>query len=378
MSSNNEKSLLSIANKTVNTINLFVNGWWIAGLIVLGTVVFTIIFMFSLPNSNADQFNRINESGKNLEYISTGQLFEADWQILLAFDMTRYENDIVNADPLDSMLKITKLNVYTKTVTNKNGKEETREKIRTYTGRSIITEAENILGETITYSAVTVSAELEKLPDNYILKSSSENQKTYIKTEIKYLTVEEIEKAFNFSEDEIKQFKIAATSGILESYIMPYTELKIDISPNLERSITGFFSVPMDNVRCSSPFGMRIHPLKKIPINHRGMDLVLVSGNDKRVYSSAPGTVVKVTVGSERGIYVKVKHVTKDGTVLYSIYQHLARATTREGAKVDQTTVIGIMGSTGLSTGDHLHFEIWSSDDPKSAFNPATLLQERN
>lgn len=84
---------------------------------------------------------------------------------------------------------------------------------------------------------------------------------------------------------------------------------------------------------------------------HTGIDLV----GDEKIYSSCDGEVVRTGYDKSYGNYIVVKNDT-DGK--YHWFCHLAKISTGAGKKVCRTTIIGIMGSTGNSTGKHLHFEI--------------------
>lgn len=113
-------------------------------------------------------------------------------------------------------------------------------------------------------------------------------------------------------------------------------------------------------VRVTSPFGMR--KLNGVSDNHKGVDLV---GSDKTVVAVLPGKVLfsriitdKNNRTSEWGNYVCIQ--SEDGTLSY--YCHLASRAVRAGDRVAEGDVIGREGSTGKSTGSHLHFEVRRPD----------------
>lgn len=126
-------------------------------------------------------------------------------------------------------------------------------------------------------------------------------------------------------------------------------------------------------VRVSSPYGMRT--LSGVTAMHKGIDLV---GSDKTVVTVLPGKVLysrMITDKSNRtwewGNYVCIR--SDDGTLSY--YCHLASRAVRAGDTVAVGDVIGREGSTGYSTGSHLHFEIRTPDgvsvDPTMALGIA-------
>lgn len=101
---------------------------------------------------------------------------------------------------------------------------------------------------------------------------------------------------------------------------------------------------------------------------HTGIDLVC---DDDTIYGTCDGTVTKVGWDKSYGNYVTVK--ASDGK--YHWYCHLSKVTCKEGQKISRTTKIGVMGSTGNSTGKHLHFEIRnSSNEYADNSNPADYM----
>lgn len=102
---------------------------------------------------------------------------------------------------------------------------------------------------------------------------------------------------------------------------------------------------------------------------HTGIDMVC--DNDK-IYSSCDGEVVRTGVDKSYGNYIVVRN-NADGK--YHWFCHLAQVSTGSGKKVTRTTVIGIMGSTGNSTGKHLHFEIRNASNKYAdTINPAEYM----
>ena len=105
--------------------------------------------------------------------------------------------------------------------------------------------------------------------------------------------------------------------------------------------------------RISSRFGMRYHPVLKRRIFHNGCDIPMPLGTP--VYPSRSGTVTFSGWKGGYGNTVEVRH--KDGSLCR--YGHLSQAIVKEGETVQKSrTLLGKVGSTGVSTGPHLHFEI--------------------
>ena len=111
---------------------------------------------------------------------------------------------------------------------------------------------------------------------------------------------------------------------------------------------------PIDGARLSSRFGNRKHPILGYTRLHAGVDFAAPTGTP--IYAAGDGTVTVAGTNGGYGKYIKIRH---NGT--YSTaYAHLngyARGV-RKGKRVRQGQVIGYVGSTGRSTGPHLHYEI--------------------
>lgn len=112
--------------------------------------------------------------------------------------------------------------------------------------------------------------------------------------------------------------------------------------------------VPVDYKYVSSAFGYRIHPISGVYKFHSGVDLAGGGINGKPIYATRSGVVSYAGWYGAGGWTVKVDHL--DGYV--SIYMHMTRYIVSEGDYVTAGQVIGYVGSTGGSTGPHLHFEI--------------------
>lgn len=108
---------------------------------------------------------------------------------------------------------------------------------------------------------------------------------------------------------------------------------------------------PVKQAQISSKFGRRKLKGRKRCM-HKGLDLVGVKNG--RIYSSANGKVLESTYSRSYGHYILIQH--KDN--LKTRYAHLKRSMVSRGQYVRQGEVIGIQGSTGRSTKDHLHFEV--------------------
>lgn len=108
-----------------------------------------------------------------------------------------------------------------------------------------------------------------------------------------------------------------------------------------------------DNI--SSYFGERIHPINGFTSFHRGVDIILPINKNDTIYATAHASIDTIAYDSKLGYYIKLKHKYH----YYTIYGHLKNVLIKNITKeIQQGEPIGIMGSTGLSTGTHLHYAI--------------------
>ncbi|MBW5409099.1 M23 family metallopeptidase [Brachyspira hampsonii] len=125
------------------------------------------------------------------------------------------------------------------------------------------------------------------------------------------------------------------------------------------------FSLPTTITRISSVFGYRVHPITGVRTKHMGVD---IPGRlNTPVYAARKGKVIFAGYSGGYGNLVIVRH--DKGYTTY--YGHLNSITTRAGATVGVGVMIGRMGSTGRSTGSHLHFEVRRNG---VALNPADFI----
>ena len=116
-------------------------------------------------------------------------------------------------------------------------------------------------------------------------------------------------------------------------------------------SSTGWIT-PCSYVAFTSPFGYRVHPISGTYKMHYGVDLAGPTGTP--IYAAKSGRVSTASYDGSAGYYVEIVH--EDGFA--SIYMHMTHYIVSSGDYVSQGQVIGYMGSTGGSTGPHLHFGI--------------------
>jgi len=125
-----------------------------------------------------------------------------------------------------------------------------------------------------------------------------------------------------------------------------------------------FLKSPLNFSRISSKFTYRRkHPITGQVRPHTGVDLAAPTGTP--IESVADGIVSSATTLNGYGKYIKIKHRSGYDTA----YAHLSKISVRQGQRVSQGEVIGLVGSTGLSTGPHLHYEMHKDGVPLDPFS---------
>ncbi len=119
--------------------------------------------------------------------------------------------------------------------------------------------------------------------------------------------------------------------------------------------------------KISSPFGMRFHPIMKVNRFHNGIDIKAWYGTP--IVAPVDGTVITAGYNGAFGRLVKLKTETGNKTLLFG---HMQRIRCKVGQKVTKGQQIGTVGSSGRSTGPHLHFGVM--DSQKKYINPMNFL----
>ena len=136
------------------------------------------------------------------------------------------------------------------------------------------------------------------------------------------------------------------------------------------------FNVPdllpvSEDIQISSYFGMRIHPVYKRKRMHWGIDFPLKIGTPIR--AAADGVVQKALKEGKKSSYGKHIQIGHD-QVYSSLYAHLSKIYVEEGQHIQKGDTIGLSGNTGITTGPHLHFEVFKNG---IHVNPLAFWQKR-
>lgn len=125
----------------------------------------------------------------------------------------------------------------------------------------------------------------------------------------------------------------------------------------------GYLCNPCPVAYISSEFGPRNSPGGIGSTNHKGRDYAAPSGTP--IYASKSGTVERAEYNSVRGYYLLIDH----GNGVKTVYQHCSTLQVSVGQRVSKGQQIALVGSTGASTGPHLHFEVWINNVPSDPRN---------
>lgn len=125
----------------------------------------------------------------------------------------------------------------------------------------------------------------------------------------------------------------------------------VDTAPQIA-AVSVPSGMPLGSAMLTSDYGMRTHPVLGGRRNHKGVDLAQPTGTP--VYATADGIVSMAERYSSYGNYVQIEH----GGELQTRYAHLSGYAVAAGEPVQKGQLIGFVGSTGRSTGPHLHYEV--------------------
>lgn len=234
------------------------------------------------------------------------------------------------ADFFNRMEYLNKIVSYDKEIMKKL--KEAKERIVNYENKLVLEKGE--LGKLVEKSTA-------KLNENIQLEAKKEQK------------VEAIEESIDLLEANIRQEE--AEDAELEQLIKDILALSQD-AQLLEDDWKLTWPVP-GRTYISSYFGMRYHPILHYNRMHNGIDIPAPLGTN--IIAAASGIVIKTGWNVSRGNYVYVNHgKDKNGNYVITDYNHLSATLVKKDDVITRGTVLGKMGSTGYSTGSHLHFGV--------------------
>ena len=157
-----------------------------------------------------------------------------------------------------------------------------------------------------------------------------------------------------FSTGEIIYANLVLRGQTNQLYFYPNKKSRGHYDENGKSIKKALMKTPINGARLSSPFGMRKHPILGFNKMHRGTDFAAPLGTP--IMASGDGIVIKAGWCGGGGNCVKIKH----NTTYQTIYAHMSKFSNLAvpGSRIKQGQIIGYVGSTGMSTGPHLHYEV--------------------
>jgi murein DD-endopeptidase MepM/ murein hydrolase activator NlpD len=200
----------------------------------------------------------------------------------------------------------------------------------------------------------------EQLEQDYAdletMKASVESDKAYVASVMKEKETELADIADDIadaqSEADYYEAEIQAQNELIAA--IKRAEAEKAAAGIVEQAYSGgAFKWPCpSSTRVTSGYGERVSPTTGASTNHKGIDIGADYGAD--IVAAADGTVKAANYSSAAGNYVMIDH----GGGLYTVYMHASSLVVSEGQKVSKGQVIAKVGSTGISTGNHLHFGV--------------------
>ncbi len=370
---------------------------------ILGTMVLLFIVFFSIAN-----FNKINneKNESNLKEVTSSNDFSNLTNYFVSILKSPYEEvqySIKNNDSVEKILK--KYNIRNRDIKDISYKLKQKKLSNIYSGRKLnliykkLDDGKNTVVNLLFPINNTSSVEVRKYEDSYLIKENilklykknvvvrneinSNLYSSAIEKKIEPNIIVEFARIFGFEVDfqrdirkgdwfeifyekfEDDNNKVRDTGKIIyASMFVNGQEINLyNFEYKNEReyydikgkSITkSLMKTPINGARLSSSFGMRKHPILGYNKMHRGTDFAAPSGTP--IMASGSGTITRARWCGGGGNCVKIKHNSTYETV-YAHMKAFAKGV-KEGRKVKQGQIIGYVGSTGLSTGPHLHYEV--------------------
>ena len=371
-------------------------------------ILFSILFFFSIiffvsenliEKKNFNNTKNFQDTTKSTEFLNLSNYFIS--KINSPYKVEKYL--IENNDSVEKILK--KFKIKKEDIKNISLKLKQKKLSNIYTGKelSLIIKKLNDGSNTVVNLKFpvsnTISIEVRKIEDNFLIKerilklSKKEvvvknviNNNLYssaVEKNIEPNIIVEFARVFGFEVDfqrdirkgdwfEIYYEKFEDDNGkVRDTGKIIYASMKVNGEEinlynfrynNYEeyydiegKSITkSLMKTPVNGARLSSSFGMRKHPILGYNKMHRGTDFAAPMGTP--IMASGSGTITRARWCGGGGNCVKIKHNSTYQTV-YAHMKSFAKGV-KEGRKVKQGQIIGYVGSTGLSTGPHLHYEV--------------------
>lgn len=346
--------ILSVDPITIAKIGILVKKHWkpiliglLSLLIIIGAFP-VVIANILIPNTDEEQF----ETYKNLSHAAN-----LDWAEVIIYDMVRYENDLSLADPEESVFDFIQVNYKKYKITevcnkyNDNGIcVKWKEKKKLLVSKTLKTKnsmINNLKSNGHNLRSWSLESILNKMRD-------LDKEKTY-SYDIITLDIQEVMRNKGFDQDEIEWAMMLLESNIIYELFGEAYNLPEHIPPPDDSFL--IWPAPTLSV-ITSQFGQRV--LNGNTEFHYGLDISGKNAQGQPIVAAADGVVFQVNQrrNSPCGLNVRIRHIDDEGYEWQTRYCHMAQINVEVGQEVEQGDVIGAVGSTGRSTGPHLHLEM--------------------
>jgi len=357
---------LTIVSVSLNAAGLL-KKYWKQALICL--IILSIIPAYIITATINMLFPQVSKEEFTI-YKNLTEKTRINWYSFMAYDTVRLDNYLKENNPNESVFDLLRVRFKEYKIV-----ETEKEIIKTVNGKEateIIIQKEYILIRdleihrygpikelllSLNYSPTEENMSVKEVTD--FLSEMDKEEEYEIETSI--LTDNEITEDFD---ENHKQWHFALAEIL--PLIDPTAEFDPDeyIIPELSSNPSTPSTWPTQG-RITSEFGEN-----RTTHTHNGIDIANITGTP--IYATANGTVIAVGSSGNFGKRIMIYHGTDEtGTTYVTIYAHLSQFSVSVGDKVIQGTIIALMGSTGYSTGPHLHYEIRINGSP---INPRILL----
>ena len=397
-----KKTKFNLLQKKEPSIANFLRRNWQTLSYTLVLISFFVIYSYTLSHLN----NKSLKNEKNLEiFFKTGELLDIKKSYLSSLESpySEFQYKIENNDSIEKILN--KFRVNTKEINLIIEKLREKKLTNIYAGRelSIIlkksADSKNTIVSILYPINNTLSVEIRKKKDKFtikenilklykkevVVKNTINNNLYSAATEvaIEPNIIIEFARIYGFEIDFQRDIRKGDTFEIYyEKFLddenvvrdtgkiifahMNVNNREINLYNFKDKNEIGFYDIngksivkslmktPINGARLSSSFGMRKHPILGFNKMHRGTDFAAPTGTP--IMASGSGTVTRARWCGGGGNCVKIRH----NSTYETIYAHMSKfaAGIKEGKKVKQGQIIGYVGSTGMSTGPHLHYEV--------------------
>lgn len=190
------------------------------------------------------------------------------------------------------------------------------------------------------------SSQFEKLIENGQSESSAIE-----------IVIEEIQQT-DLIEIQKKYFSLHYKNYIIMSFTLVLASLFIIFQTQELNEPPSLYPIDSEELSISSGFGMRMHPINKQKKHHRGIDIIGKIGTP--VVATSSGVITDCGYHEKNGFYIEIKH----DNIYTTRYHHLSKVEVEKNQKVALGNKIGEIGSSGFSTGPHLHYEVIENGKP--------------